>query len=53
MACEMDVLGFDSFTSWYDEKLPWKPAPYDPQTLEWYSNGVNNTMPIAKGVSGQ
>ena len=46
-------VGFDSFTSWYDEKLPWKPAPYDPQTREWYSNGVNNTMPIAKGVPGQ
>ena len=46
-------VGFDSFTSWYDEKLPWKPAPYDPQTWEWYSNGVNNTMPIAKGVPGQ
>lgn len=46
-------VGFDSFTSWYDEKLPWKPSPYDPQTREWYSNGVNNTMPIAKGVPGQ
>lgn len=36
--------GFDSLSAWYG-RLPWKPAPYDPATLEWFNNGVQNILP--------
>lgn len=42
-AKEWDI-GFDTFTAWY-ERLPWNPAPYDPATLEWYNNGIQNILP--------
>ena len=39
--------GFDSYVAWWNH-LPWQPAPYDPETWDWFRNGVRNTIPIKK-----